>query len=416
MVRLTQTGRTTLSHAVRHYLESLPNINELDKNEYRGEDIGALVNFISRTFCSSARNPRGRSYEINLPDSLHSDGGTDANFQTIDDLRLDSRHRSMVRRTLERKRGISVALLIFYHPDGGHACLLVFDARTKRQHFFNPWGFEHHWLNIAFAEREALVEGFRPARADVDGWPNPDVSMQLILDQNDQQQDGNCAVYCVVVAILCTRFGIGKPRLMADVIVEAIKEIDHINGYSVQHNNPAHAHMTRMWYWMNQLSEAASQLVESEVLRIYSPVTEDAVQRRTARRQEASAILQNFPALHGPPSNRLVINRNMLRERTQIYLNEHPEMQAGQPANSVDIAEDKRWRRKHELYLLKLMFPSSITCHALVRTGNLCSRKACLGQPLCWQHRYYTRNHVLTGYGRMRCAARQQPCHPGEHV
>lgn len=294
----------------------------------------------------------------------------------------------------------------------GHACLLVFDARTRKQHFFNPWGYRNHWLNIAFANRDPLVQGFRPATRNEDAWENVEDSMQHILDENQYDVNNNCSLYCVLVAVLCTRFGIGKPKVVANIIVEAIKQIDDYNGFDAEADHPAHSHMSRLWNWMNEMSDIAQETRALPALHANSVVTADMVNTRHTRRLEALQILQDFPQLPGPPQNThaRVARRQRRRQRQWQYLNSHPEIYQGHIVSAADVAERTNVFRNAERTLLRRMFPPSMRCDVVVRSGELCSRRACMGQPLCWQHRYLTRNHQLTGPGRMMCAAVQQPC------
>ncbi len=414
MVYLTETGRTYLAAAVRVYLESVPNIHA-NKDAYNGLKSSYLINFISQTFCSSARSPQGHHYIIKLDgDDIYN--GTDADKLVIENFVLTAQHEASIHETLQRRRGISVVHLSFFWTDAqniyrGHGCLLVFDARSKKQHFFNPWGYVDHWLTTKFAE-VTLVDGFQPARPQEDAWPTEDDSMQTTLDENQHNISGSCSLYCVLVAVLCTRFGFGKPRVMANLITEAMKQIDEDNGYNVEAQNPAHTHMTRLWHWMNHLSDLAHRMQSTPILQPGSVNTQTMVQRRTARRVQAMDTLEAYPPLDGDPNTTVqrIQRRRRLRDRQQQYLLRHPVLHLGHAVTDNEIAEDRTMREEAHASILEFMFPSSLHCNVLVRTGELCTRRACGGQPLCWQHRYYTRNHVLMGAGRMRCAAEQQPC------
>lgn len=93
-------------------------------------------------------------------------------------------------------------------------------------HFFDPQGSRYHWLNIAFANRRTLVEGFSHASAYEDGWSTHDISILTIIDANQYKSDGNCIMYCVLVGVLCIRFRIGQPKLVAKYTTLAMEEID----------------------------------------------------------------------------------------------------------------------------------------------------------------------------------------------
>ena len=417
MVYLSDTGRTELVAAVRNYLEHVPNVHGV-KEGYAGTNTAYLLNFMSRTFCSSARphppNTYLQVYELHLQDLLKNGVGLAPDVAAVANFSLTPQHVASIQQTLQRKRGISVIHVgIRTEIQGGHACLLVFDARTRKQHFFNPWGYRNHWMNIAFANRDvALVEGFRAASRNEDAWVNQAESMQIILDVNQYHVHGNCAMYGVLVGVLCTRFGLGKPKLMATIITEAIKEIDAYNGFNVEVDNPANSHMSRLWNWMNEMSDVAKETRTLPSLNANSTNTPEMVTTRHNRIQEAKQVINNFPELPGPPANsaRRVENRKKLRQRQLQYLQSHPIIHQGHPVSAATVEERTDVLRKAEQTLIRLMFPPSMRCDVVVRSGELCSRRACVGQPLCWQHRFLTRNHVLTGPGRMRCAAVQQPC------
>ncbi|CAM9247525.1 unnamed protein product, partial [Ectocarpus sp. 13 AM-2016] len=250
----------------------------------------------------------------------------------VENFALTPEHANSIRQTLNRRRGISVVYLSVRSilQNCSHACLLLFDARTRKQHFFNPEGSMNFWLNIAFGNRPTtLVEGFETARVNEDAWPIYQQSMQAIVDNNHYRIDGNCALYCILVGVLCMRFGMGQPKLMGDLIVEALREIDTYNGLNVhQGNNYVGSHMTRLWNWMLLLMNHAKTMA-------------------------------------------LPLRRGEVAE--------------------VDVSPDNNVQR----------------CFAY---GKLCSTTACVGQAPCWQHKFLTRNHRLTGAGRMRCVAPQHPC------
>ncbi len=413
MVYLSDTGRTELLAAVRNYLEHIPNVHAV-KDTYLGQNSSHLTNFLSRTFCSSARPPpNGERYFLHVEDLTNGHQGLGVDVATVEDFSLNQQHAASIEQTLQRKRGVSVVYLSVRDHVQRHACLLVFDARSRKQHFFNPWGYRSHWLNIAFANRDVpVVPGFRPATRNEDAWVNLEDSMQMILDENHYDVGGNCALYCVMVAVLCTRFGIGKPKVVANIIVNAMKEIDDYNGFDAEADNPAHSHMSRLWNWMNNMSAIAQETRTLPALYANSVVTADMVNTRHTRRQEALQILQDFPQLPGPPQNThaRVARRLRLRQRQTQYLNSHPALDEGDIVSAADVAERTNVLRDAERSLIRTMFPPSMRCDVVLRSGELCSRRACVGQPLCWQHRFLTRNHVLTGPGRMRCAAVQQPC------
>ena len=415
MVYLTEVGRTDLIAAVRNYLESVPNIHAAEKDPYYSCNSSYLSNFLSRTFCSSSRPPpAGHEYVLYLNDFISANGSQN-DVASVQNFNLVNDHKRSIRKTLTKKRGISVVYLTLQSQHNRHDCLLIFDARTRRQHFFNPWGYRQHWLSIAFATRPTeLVDGFTKASVNMDAWENVQVSMQSRIDHNMHGVPGNCALFCVLIATLCTRFGVGRPKVMGEIVMEAMKQIDDAHGFNADIHNPSHSHISRLWNWMNHMSDVAKRTRTLPVLYANSIVSAEMVADRQRRRQEALKTLRQYPQLRpGPPTyytDAQINRRQMLRNRQFQYLSNYPALQQGQVVTATAVAEREETHRQAEVELLTMMFPSSPYCEVLLRSGKLCSRRACVGQPLCWQHRFLTRNHQLTGQGRMRCAAPQQPC------
>lgn len=414
MANLTNVARTELRAAVRNYMENVPNVNSVHGHVIYANQCNALVTYMSRTFCSSARPLHENFYRLFFQ-NLTDDDEIPSDVALVENFALTPGHANSIHQTLNRRRGISVVYLSVrcIQQNISHACLLLFDARTRKQHFFNPEGSYNFWLNIAFGNRPTpLVEGFEIAHLHEDAWPNYQQSMQAVVDNNHYQIDGNCALYCVLVGVLCMRFGMGQPKLMGDLIVEALREIDTYNGLDVQAgNNHVGSHMTRLWNWMISLMDHAKTMA-LPLLNENSVNTVLMVNKRLEHREHARKTLEDFPPLPGPPANTVhnVARRARLRNNQLQYLETHPEIQIGHIIAPGVVAERRAAIRDAEVRLLRLMFPPAIMCNVVLRTGKLCSRRACVGQPLCWQHKFLTRNHRLTGAGRMRCVAPQHPC------
>lgn len=412
MVYLTDVARTELVASTRLFLQGVPNVHSPESHTIYGDQCAPLISSITKTFCSSAR-PNAALYRLDISTISNNQGGLGPDVAVIEDFALEPNHMTSIAATLQKKRGISVVFLSFVMADTGnaHACLLVFDARHRKQHFFNPWGYRNHWLNIAFYGRRGvpLVEGFDVATQFVDGWNTFADSMQARLDNNHYNAPGNCALCAMLVAILCTRFGVGSPRLMANIIMEAIAEIDGSNGFDVNNDSPVSSHISKLWNWMNELIDIAD-IMNLETLHANSVNTLDMYVARNTRREEAMAILQNFPPLHPPSSPSLIARRARLIQRQYTWLNSHPPLVVNAFIGAEAIAERAEQKAAAEVKILTLMFPPSLRCDVVLRSGKLCSRRSCVGQPLCWQHRYYTRNHRRTGVGRMRCSASQRAC------
>ena len=142
-------------------------------------------------------------------------------------------------------RGICIMPVSIHCESVGHACMLVFDAYTSTQHFFNPWGTQDHWLSIAFADT-TLVDGFTPAPVKEDAWPTWEMSLQGMWDSVlNRDNAGNCASYVIIVAMLCLRFGVGRPKLMADLLIISVQENGEIRGREI----------TFIWNWVHQMCD-----------------------------------------------------------------------------------------------------------------------------------------------------------------
>ncbi|CAN0185343.1 unnamed protein product [Pylaiella littoralis] len=204
-----------------------------------------------------------------------------------------------------------------------------------------------------------------------------------------------------LVGVLCMRFGMGKPRSMGDLIVKALREIDGYNGLNVhQGNNYVGSHMSRLWNWMIITSDRennGSSFVEREL----SEHRGDGEQRLQLREQ-ARKKLENFAPLLGPPENTVhqVARRVRLRNNQMQYLETPPEIFTGHVVAPGVVAERRTAIREADVKLLRLMFPPAIMCNVVLRSGKLHSRRAWVGQPLCWQHKFLTRNHRLTRWCR----------------
>ncbi|CAM9220842.1 unnamed protein product [Ectocarpus sp. 12 AP-2014] len=357
MASLTPGARVALRNAVRTYLDRMPNVNSTDRQDSVAFLNNAFVVFMARTFCSSARPPLVEyRYRLHLQALRHATG-LSVDFTAVENFQLSSAHALSIQQTLNRRRGISVVHLGIRSPPDGHASLLIFDARTRKQHFFHPWGHVNHWLNKAFRNRNnVLVEGFTPAPLNEDAWPLIGDSIQYILDKNAYGIDGNCGLYCILVGTLCTRFGIGKPRLMADLIIECLRQIDVDNGLIANIDQPpVGSHMPRMWNWMIDREDFAETFTRPPLLP-NSTNTPAMVQERHRERQRSITELAQKPALlPGPPHNhshQKIARRQRLRQGHQFYLMTHPVIYTGHLIDAQTVAERNDAIRNAEVELL----------------------------------------------------------------
>ena len=412
MANLTAAGRAGLVAHTRLFLERVSPVHSPERHTIYHYHITPLIGSLTTTFCSSAR-ANAQTYILNIQTLSNAQGGLASDVAVVENFALAPSHATSIAKTLKKKRGISVVHLEFKMVDtgGSHCCLLVFNARRGTQHFFNPWGYQNHWLNIAFHNRRGnrLVEGFDHASPFVDAWPDYDKSMQGRLDNNHYNSPGNCALCSMLVAVLCMRFGVGYPKVMADIIMEAVAAIDQSHGFNVDQHNPASSHISRLWNWMNDLIDIANTM-NLDALDANSVNTMDMCTARNEDRAKAQDFLDNFPPLHPPYRVSLIERRARHIQRQLAWLNSHPPLFLGAPIGLEAILERAQVKAEAEVKILTLAFPPSLQCGVVLRSGKLCRRRSCVGQPLCWQHRYYTRNHRRTGVGRMRCAASQRAC------
>ncbi|CAN0252966.1 unnamed protein product [Ectocarpus sp. 6 AP-2014] len=413
MANLTNEARTQLKAAVRNFMENTPNVHSVNQHAKRASNTNTLMKYMSQTFCSSGRPLHEGLYQLNFQ-NLRYNPGLEPDIDVIGNFALSPAHATSIMQTLNRRRGISVTFLLVMSTQQNcyHACLILFDARTRKQHFFNPEAHVDCWYNIAFSNRPSLVEGFHTAQLNEDTWPTLQQSMQGVVDNNHYGLAGNCLLYCTLVGVLCTRFGIGKPKLMGEMIVEALQEIDTYNNVDVHHGiNHVGSHMTHLWNWMISMTDH-TETMSLPLLHDNSVNTVEMVDKRIQLRDRARQCLLDFPPLPGPPQFTIseTARRARLRDRQTQYLQTHPVIHVGHVVAPDTVAERRESIRDAEVQLLRLMFPPTIMCNVVLRTGKLCSRRACVGQPLCWQHKFLTRNHRRTGAGKMRCVAPQHPC------
>ena len=244
------TGYLAAKNAVNVFDQNLVNALSVDSYDKRIETFTNIMRQLSTKFCSS---PKIKLYTLSLydHDELCSvDGSADlvSIVNNFDFMEIDKYSLEEMRRL---RRGVGVvSLLIRYAAPGlsraGHATIFVFDAYRGIQHYFNPWGFEGHWLSKAFANRPALVNGYRPGTVQEDAWPTVAQSLQGRYDKNILQDGtGNCVVYCLLVAVLCMRFGKGDPKAMANLYMS---NYNHMA-------DPGTWVLPRLWAWMTAIQE-----------------------------------------------------------------------------------------------------------------------------------------------------------------
>jgi hypothetical protein len=228
------------------FIRGLPNVYSTDPNIRAEGFYIALVSAISETFCSSLYP----SVDLLIP--TVTDHGlyhpSQYDIDQIPHLTLANTLRTQLGVILNRRKGVGVVVVMIDGPTTSHMCLLVFDGRTRMQHFFNPWGYPDQWVQKAIAERTPFVPGFQVATALQDSWVDRSRTLQRLFDRtatNVVQDRGNCGVLTTMVAVLCMRFDVGDPKLMADIFISA-------SGYPARPREPGLL-MQRMWSWIIDL-------------------------------------------------------------------------------------------------------------------------------------------------------------------
>lgn len=139
--------------------------------------------------------------------------------------------------------------------------MLVYDGFTRKQHFFNPWGYHDHWLTKAFAQRTSLVPHFAVATVQEDSWPSCEETLQYKYDDNGLSNgSGNCVLYTVLIAAMCFRFGKGDPFEMANVFMDR----DDSNLKNQKQVTARRVKMSKLWTWMNDLAATTDTFINKK--------------------------------------------------------------------------------------------------------------------------------------------------------
>lgn len=197
-----------------------------------------ILNALLKTFCSSSRYS---SIRIDLP----QDNSVTEVALNIYTFSLHKEVHESIHKTLVHGRGVSfIPVFILPHSkkEVGHLCLVVFDAKTRTQHFFDPDGHYNTWLVRAVANRPPFVEGFRVASFQEDSWPKNQHTLQYLFDVPGR---GSCGSFCVLIAVLCMRFGVGNPKLMAQLFISSCRKVEeNLSNFT-----------KRIWLWINTVSK-----------------------------------------------------------------------------------------------------------------------------------------------------------------
>ena len=245
----------TKAHIQKHlkdFLKGFPIEHSLEPNCRHVSFYRSVLRTICETFCSSSALAE---LDVDVGSAARIHNGLQADISKVALLQLDNPSRTSIKKTLAKKRGISFVYvkMIAQNSNAKHACLMVFDASTRKQHFFNPWGYTNHWLQRAIADRPPFVEGFQVASVYEDSWQTDSLSLQGKFDRAGvgPNEAGNCGVWIVLVCVLCLRFGVGEPKLMATLFMtETIPRGRPIAGEFT----------TRLWTWMTSMERPVNVL------------------------------------------------------------------------------------------------------------------------------------------------------------
>lgn len=274
MSRINLRTKIEIQKKIQEFIKKLPREYSVEPNCRSGSYYIRIMRVICKYFCSS---PLTSLLEIKVGDKNHIVNGQQSDIDNVPNLKLHDSAVKSIRKTLKQKKGIGVVYVIIQAPEEGHACLMIFDAQTRKQHFFNPWGYTTHWLQKAIARRDPFVPGFEVANEKEDAWSNSHQSLQTKFDKIGicrRDDPGNCGVYVTLIVVLCLRFGIGHPKLMATLFMSACE---------LRHKRV----MTRIWSWMESL-ERPVNILNTAGSQTYS------TQQREILRQRKKAALQEL--------------------------------------------------------------------------------------------------------------------------
>jgi hypothetical protein len=105
-----------------------------------------------------------------------------------------------------------------------HASAILFDLRSKSYRIFDPDNAVNTGLSWTVALNQnpapaALLSGFRAMTHDLE-WAHYNQTMQRRFEQDDIDPQGVCGVLVCIVSLLCMRFGVSNPKLVADLLLE----------------------------------------------------------------------------------------------------------------------------------------------------------------------------------------------------
>lgn len=266
---MNAAARNRIRTQVRYFVAGLPTTISLEPNNRRTNRYDAILWALTETFCSSSKGST-----LRIPCS-HTRNGSQQDRDTIPNLNLPEDVRKSIENTRLQTKGVSFVVVDIVPRRGlHHSCVLVFDARTRMQHFFNPWGYHSHWLQDAIAHRAPFVPGFRVAPVARDSWPDGQRhnTLQDLFDNvgtGNSRERGNCGVYIVLVVVLCMRFGVGDPKMMAQLFIDVCRAQQPANA-------PAGSVVTRrLWTWISNTDPEVQTLTSGNFVYAY--------QRRAAR-------------------------------------------------------------------------------------------------------------------------------------
>ena len=253
MSHINLATKVAIKKHMKDFLKGFPREHSVDPNCRHTEFYQVAMSTMCDTFCSSS-SVKSLNVPISSVRGLHH--GTKRDIDSVAGWKLRENEKKDISKTLKQKRGVSIVEVNLETPpeSSNHACLMVFDASTRKQHFFNPWGYTTHWLQKAIAKRAPFVEGFEVASRFEDAWEEQQSSLQHLYDRTGVgglNERGNCGVWILLVAVLCLRYGVGHPKLMATLFMSASgAEFRRIPGEFT----------TRLWTWMTSMERPVSVL------------------------------------------------------------------------------------------------------------------------------------------------------------
>ncbi|CAN0112865.1 unnamed protein product [Pylaiella littoralis] len=242
--------RKELGACVTDFLTTLIEEHAVEGTPMYETPTTGIFHYISPTFPLQPR-----PYVVKIKNGVDT-----SDKKALRKLSLTAEHEKKIRRTLVsapklEANPISPVFVSLAFSDSRHANVFIFDASGQdfaRQYYFDPDSSCSDPANRYIANIAGKVKGVFPAVPETGAPEDSDESIQSVMDDNHYSISGNCAIYAVLMSVLCVRFGVGEPKLMTDVIIKSLRDIDKVNKLD-KNKAVAGSHMTVIWSWVDSI-------------------------------------------------------------------------------------------------------------------------------------------------------------------